>query len=93
MTDCEERSSSFFDEIDERDIVNEFSNSMKKGFDQSEVKENNNGGNFMGSHLKALHDTLLKDKQMSDNLSNDLQEIGGHSEFEREASFYALDSA
>ena len=33
MTDCEERSNSFFDEIDERDIVNEFSNSMKKGFD------------------------------------------------------------
>ena len=74
MTDCEERSNSFFDEIDERDIVNEFSNSMKKGFDQSEIKENNNGANFMGSHLKAVHGALLKDKQlnMSDNLSNDL---------------------
>ena len=49
----------------------------------------------MGSHLKAVHDNLLRDKQlnMSDNLSNDLQELGGHSEFEKEASFYALDSA
>ena len=95
MTDCEERSNSFFDEIDEREIVNEFSNSIKKNFNQSEVKENSNGENFMGSHLKAVHDTLLKDKKlnMSDNFSNDLHEIEANSEFEKEASFYALDSA
>ena len=95
MTDCEERSNSFFDEIDEREIVNEFSNSIKKNFNQSEVKENSNGENFMGSHLKAVHDTLLKDKKlnMSDNFSNDLHEIEANAEFEKEASFYALDSA
>ena len=30
MTDCEERSNSFFDEIDERDIIQEVNNSIKK---------------------------------------------------------------
>ena len=52
MTDCEERSNSFFDEIDEREIVNEFSNSIKKNFNHETKIEVKNS-------LRSVHNILL----------------------------------
>ena len=48
----------------------------------------------MGGHLKGMHENLMKEKSisLSDDIRNDLRTLAGQPEFEREASFYALDT-
>ena len=83
--EVDERSSSFFDDIDEKEILQEVA------FNSAIVSARSHTSNQVGDHLQLNQklDSILKDGAMS--AIRERLESRGNQSLDREASFYAVE--